>query len=222
VTAENVFRFSRAYQLYYQGRFDFQKYKGRFPAPPLIKQKDRRFYHKIAQQLADPEVHALFTIGYFYDPKIYIATLTQREWTQSAVAFAARWQNGRPFYEAELYNLAKQMEDRDVIKWLYEPAIPECMQEAFGGEMALDTACMIMLIPQKQLGYNWAAYWSNQKDGGLGVTPLLERLKKADQLLYAQRPGWRVLSHSLMEYFWKEINKTSLTPPQETSSELFA
>src|ERR1043166_8744370 len=164
MTAENVFRLSRAYQLYYQGRFDFKKYKGNFPAPPLIKQKDRRFYHKIAQKLSDPEVHALFTLGYFYNPKVYIVNLATREWQHTAVDFAARWQNGRPLFEAELYNLSKRFLAEDIIKWLYESAIPECMQETMNGEMALDTACMLMLIPQKQLSYNWPEYWSNQKD----------------------------------------------------------
>ncbi len=223
MTAEKVFSFSQAYKLYYQGKFDFQKYKGQMPTPPLIQQKDRQFYHRIANRLSDESVHALFTLSYFHNPKAYIADLVSRECMDAAIKFASRGQNGRPLFESELYDLAKRFEEESILNWLYDNALPPCLQEVMDGSLPLDTACMLLLIPQPRILFDWGKFWLNHPDAGmgLGAAPWVERLKKADQLIFAQRDGWRTLSHALAKEFWAVTVKKEIQIPFKDQSTLF-
>jgi hypothetical protein len=236
MTAEHVFALSRAYQCYYKGTFDFQKYHGKMPCPPLIQQRDRQFYHRIANHLDDATIHALFTLAYFYKPNAYIADLVTRDIWSAANVFASRTQNGRPLFESELYDLSRrfvsvpsEQEGDDapapasIHTWLYANGMPACIQEVIRGDLPLDLACLLLLIPRPTFDYDWPAYWFSRPDAsvGLGPQPWIERLKKADLLIWARRTGWRVLSHELARDFWACIGQPSLAPIQKNQTSLF-
>lgn len=216
MTADNVFKFYRAYKLFFRGSYNFKKYGGKLKAPPLLNQPERRFYHRIAQKLNDAQVHALFTTAFFYKPDAYVADMVSPEAFTRAVAFASRAENGRTLLEHELYDLKKRLDTIDLDTWLYgEPlgvyrsAIPECMQDVISGQLSLDLAAMLFLIPQPALQYHWKAFHSTSV-AQLGVGPWIGSLEKVDTLIMLQRPGWRILSHGLMKDFWASFNVTTL------------
>jgi hypothetical protein len=233
MTAETAFKFYRAYKLFYQGAYDFKKYGGNIKVAPLIKQADRRFYYRISQKLNDAQVHALYTAGFFFQPRAYVSQLVTEDALRAAVVFASRAENGRPLLEADLYTLAKHLRTEDLDGWLYgeqdthgeRSTMPGSLQAVINGELPLDVACLVLLIPQPALGYEWTKYWQSRPDAGFGLGPSvwIDRLLKLDQLLRLQRPGWRMLTHDLARQFWTELHVKSLVPVSQTpATSLFA
>jgi hypothetical protein len=212
MTAENVFKWARVYRLYYAGKYDFKKYKGGMKMPPLIKQPDRVYYYKIAGRLTDAQIHALFLVGFFHNPSAHISDLATPKATAAAVEFCSRGEGGQTVQEHTLYDLSKQLAGKDLDAWLYgewigkeRASMPECVQSVIKGELPLDTAALLLLIPQPEFGYNWMEHFADVEDSGLGLGPWLQRLKRMDQLLVAQRPGWRMLAFHCSGAFWKAI-----------------
>jgi hypothetical protein len=220
MNAETVFRYCRTYKLYYQGTFDFKKFGGKLPMPPLIQQPERKFYYRIAQKLNDAQIHALFTRSYFFNPRAYVTDLSTPDAFTHAVAFASRAENGRTLLEHDLYALRKRLQDVNVDEWLYGELIdgqrsstPACLQEVISGELPLDLACLVLLIPQPELSYDWAATRSTRPiDMAFGPAGLLTRLRKLDTLLWLHRTGWRTMTHPLAKEFWASLNVPSLAP----------
>lgn len=225
MTAENVFKFSRVYKLYYAGKYDFKKYKGGMKMPPLIKQPDRVYYYKIAGRLTDAQIHALFLVGYFFAPNAHISALASPKAIQAAVEFASRGENGRVLLEHDLYELSKKLVGKDLDAWLYgewigdvRASMPECVQSVINGEIPLDLAALLFLVPQPDLGYNWVAQFADQENIGLGIGPWIQRLKRMDMLLKAQRPGWRALAFYLSKVWWESVAKLAPLEPQGNSN----
>lgn len=223
MTAETVFKFARVYKMYYQGRYDFKLYKGGMKMPPLIKQPDRRYYHRFAQKLNDDQIHALFTLGFFFNPRAHVSDFASPDAEKAAVVFASRSENGRTLLEHDLYALSQRLKTVDIDAWLYGEVLsphntralmPPVLQEVINGELALDTACLILLIPQPSLSYHWPAAMEPRDKAcmGLGPSEWIARLKLLDQLLLRQRPGWRNLTWGLASEFWSNLPVTSLAP----------
>lgn len=212
MTAETAFRFARVYKLYYAGKYDFKKYKGNMKMPPLIKQPDRVYYHKLVGRLTDAQIHALFLVGYFFNSQAHISNLVSPKGLSAGVEFATRGEKGREGLELDLYALSKTLADKDLDQWLYgewidgqRSSMPECIQMTINGELPLDLAAMLLLIPQPELHYNWTEHFADTETMGLGIGPWIQRLKKMDQLLVPQRPGWRMLSFYLAKTFWVAV-----------------
>lgn len=231
MTAEQVFKWSRVYRLYYAGKYDFKKYKGGMKMPPLIKQPDRVYYYKIAGRLTDAQIHALFLVGFFFAPTAHISALASPKAIEAGVEFASRGENGRVIMEHTLYDLSKQLATTDLDQWLYgewvddeRASMPECMQDIMSGKLPLDVAACLLLIPQSQFGYNWTEHFKPVEDMGLGIGPWIQRLRRLDYLLPAQRPGWRMLAHELSTAFWTAMARQSSLRPVErqTPAGLFA
>ena len=230
MTADTAFKLCRAYKLFFDGKYNFARYKGGLKMPPLIQQRDRQCYYRIAQKLTDPQIYALFTVAYFFKPKAYVMDLVTPEAFSAGVAFASRAENGATLLEHDLYALTKTLAHTDLDAWLYgeriegtRAAIPECMQMVINGEMPLDSAALVLLIPQPNLEYNWTQEFAATETTGLGLGPWLTRLKKVDQLIRLQRPGWRILSHQLAKEFWVTMKYPVLFRQGEPSSNtLFA
>lgn len=234
MNAEQVSRFYRAYKAFYgTSGYDIFKYHGRIRTPPLIEQPERRFYYRIAQKLSDSQIHALFALGFFFQPKAYVAELATEDAFRAAVAFASRGENGRPLLERDIYAWIQHMRTVDVDAWLYgqrmtgmtRSIMPDCLQEVIQGHLAVDIACLLLLIPQPQYQFNWCEYWAHRPEGitGLGAAPWIDRLKKLDRIIRAMRPGWRMMSHELAKHAWASLPIQSLAPtavPQEDT--LFA
>jgi len=211
MTAENVFRFYRAYKFYYQGKYDMRKY-GAMRTPPLINQHDRRFYYRISQKLDDAQIHGLFTTQFFFNPHAYVADMVTPDAFSEAMSFAGRAENGRTLLDHDLYELGKRLRSIDLDEWLYgewvgdqRASSPECLQEVIGKSIPLDVASIVLLIPRKAVGYDWVTYHESRPSLGLGPGPWIARLKCADQLIRLQRQGWRMLAWELSEQFWQSV-----------------
>ena len=227
MTAEQAFKFARVYKLYYAGKYDFKKYKGNMKMPPLIKQPDRVYYHKLAGKLTDAQIHALFLVGYFFNPAAHISSLVTPNGMTAAVEFATRGEQGRTLLEHDLYELSKTLSGKDLDQWLYgewldgqRASMPECIQMTINGELPLDLAAMLLLIPHPELHYNWPDHFADVETMGLGIGPWIQRLRKMDQLIVPQRPGWRMLSFYLAKQFWTAVagHNTGTLAPQGNQS----
>lgn len=224
MTPEAVFKAYRAYRLYYNDKFDFQKYRGKIKTPPLLQQPDRRFFYRISQKLQDRQIHALFVFGFFYKPAAYIADLATPDAFSKALLHASRAENGRTLLEHDLYDLRRRVPKPALDAWLYgelldngeRAMMPGCLQDLMNGELAPDLACLLLLIPQPQWGFQWTQFFPTSD---FGAQPWVERLKKLDQLIRMHRPGWRILSHELAKTFWTQYasNETSLAPYATTT-----
>jgi hypothetical protein len=226
MTPESVFSLYRAYKFYYSGKhLDFDRYIN-IRIPPLIQQRERQFYYRIAQRLNDTTVHALFTVGFFFAPKAHVTALATPDAFSAALSFAGRTENGDTLLQHDLYELKKRLTDNtagsnyfgvDLAAWLYgEPGelIPTCVQDIINGDLPLDVACMLLLVPQPSMSYNWpVAMAAHPDDAGLGASPWIDRLKKVDQLLRLHRPLWRQTAHRLSKEFWHSLASPSLAPP---------
>lgn len=220
MTAENAFKFFRAYKLFFAGQYDFKTYGGNLKMPPLINQKDRQFYYKVSQKLGDAQIHALYAHTLFFNPRAHISECVSPDRQADALVFASRAENGPEMLKRDLYELAKQLHKEDLRDWLYGEegtAIPPCLQQVINKEIPLDIACLLFLIPQEQHDYNWATYWTTRPDSdfGLGAKQWIECLYKIDQLLYLpggvmHRPAWRQNSHKLAKAFWGALCQTPL------------
>lgn len=220
MTADTVFKFYRVYKLYYQGTYDFKKYRGNLKMPPLIQQPERRFYYRIAQKLTDPQVHALYSTGFFFNPRAYVTDLATPAAFTAAVSFASRAENGRTLMEADLYELRKRLQDVDLDAWLYgefigheRATIPGCLQDVISGTLPLDVACAILLIPQPARAFHWTTFWQPTT---FGAHVWVERLRLLDRLLMLQRPGWRSTNYDLAKDFWATMGQAPLSPIQRT------
>lgn len=221
MTASHVFKFYRAYKFFFGGKhFDITRYEN-IPCPPLIEQRDRSFYYRISQRVNDATVHALFTIGFFFNPRAHVSTLATPENFSAALAFAGRAENGTTQLTHDLYELAKRFNTYESIDvWLYgekdnghRALIPPCIQEVISGELPLDLACLLLLIPQPDLSYHWLnSIELDSDDMGLGVIPWSDRLQKVDQLLRVHRPMWRLHSQQIAKAFWHSFALSSLAP----------
>jgi hypothetical protein len=216
MTAEQVFRLYRAYKFFYSGD---QPNFGALRHPVFAKQRDRQFYYRLAQKAGDAQIHALFMAGFFYHPHAYVADLVTPEAQMAALRFANRTENGTTLLEHELHDLKKRL-PADLQGWLYGldeygkvlSAVPSCLHYVVTGELAADLACLLLLIPQRHLQYDWPAFWASQPDSGLGSHQLIDRLKKLDQLFNMHRLSWRLTTHTLARQFWTELGVDSLAP----------
>lgn len=229
MNAEQVFKFCRAYKMFYQGKFDFKNYGGRAAifTPPLINQPERRHYYRISQKLNDDQIHALFTIGYFRNPRAYVTDLSTPEALTEALAFSARGENGRHVLESDLYELSKRLKDLDVDDWLYgekidgtRATVPGCVQDIEAGTLSPDVACLVLLIPQPDKGYQWFKYMTDRPDL-LGDSARAQRLLYLDRLLKAHRTGWRGMTHELAKNFWAQFEQPLSPAPVNTPASLF-
>jgi hypothetical protein len=232
MTAEDCFKLYRGYKFFYDGSCKFSA-DGRpiLKHPPLLKQFDRQYYHRLANKLNDATIHALFTVGFFHNPRAHISDLATPAAQKAAFRFAGRGENGLPLLESDFYELARPYmepgDDKEALlrSWLYgdaDTSLPECLMQVIHEKLPLDLACILFLIPQRDLNYNWAAYWKAKPDLGLGVHPWLTRLERTDQLLRMQRVGWRMDSHQLAKSFWNSLGIQSLAPiVPDTTNALF-
>jgi hypothetical protein len=217
MSPETVFKLYRAYKAYYNGGYDFARYKGNIRTPPLIQQPDRRFYYRIAQKLQDTQIHALFTQGFFFNPRAWIADFATPDALSKGLAFASRGENGQTLFEHDLYDLSKYLQTVDLDAWLYgeilgssRAAMPECMQDVISGRFSPDLACAVLLIPQPHLDYQWTKFWFKTD---FGASSWVERLRKLDTMLYTHRTGWRFMTHTVVKPFWNElVRPKSLAP----------
>ncbi len=231
MTPNEIFRLYRGYKFFYDDAAKFtNEGKPILKHPPLESQHDRQYFHRLAHKLADNVVHALFTVGFFYNPRAHVSELTSPEALKLALVFAGRGENGPTMLSHDLYDLSRPYmepgDDKEALlrTWLYGErgqVIPDCLMSVINGNMALDVASLIFLIPQPTLDYNWSAHWLALPDLGLGAQPWIRRLLKTDQLLRMQRPWWRVASHTLAREFWDSMSLTSLAPVSEESKSLY-
>jgi hypothetical protein len=212
VTAETAFKFYRVYRLFFQGRYDLVRYKGSMKMPPLIQQRDRVFYHKIANKLNDVQVHALYSIIFFHNPTAYVTDCVTPEAFSAAVAFAARAESGRTLLDAECYELKKTLQGVNLDDWLYgekiegvRTSMPECMQMVISKALSPDLAAILLLVPQKAQEYEWVKWHRAQPGAGLGVQAWITRLQALDQLVKLARTGWRSMAWDISEKFWKDF-----------------
>lgn len=222
MTAESAFKFYRAYKLFYAGSYDFKTYGGNLKMPPLINQQDRQFYYKVAQKLGDAQIHALYAQVFFFNPRAHISECVSSERQKDALRFSSRAENGIELLKRDLYELAKQLREEDVLTWLHGEAgtaIPPCLQQVINKEIPLDIASLLFLVPHQEYGHNWAHYWTTRPDSdfGLGAKQWIERLYKIDQLFHLpgplQRPSWRMTAFKLSRAFWGALGVSSLTAP---------
>jgi hypothetical protein len=231
MTAENAYKLYHAVKLFYQGKYDPKKYNWSLPTlPPFDKQRDRHFFSRIAQKLNTAEIHGLYTVGFFHKVNAYVADLVTPDWMMSATRFVARGQNGRAQLESDLYDLSKKLEHVDLDAWLYgdvidgqRTLIPGCLQMVSDGELDIDVAALVLLIPQPHLSYDWSGEMQRRPMHlSFGPISLPRKLQTADRLINYNRPGWRLLSQSVAADFWKATGIESLAPAAiETKPSLF-
>lgn len=241
MTSEEVFRYYRAYKFYYSGTLG-QATKGigyyaAIKCPELLAQQDRQFYWRLAQRLSSNTIHALFTVGFFHNPKAHISALATPEAISAGIAFESRAQNGETLLNADLYELQKKWIEETVCqcsisllinidRWLYGETdngqrvqMPGCLQEVINETLPVDLACLLLLVPRPEFNYQWLKDISPDPMG-LGSGPWIDRLQKLDLLLREQRPDWRVLSHKLSGEFWRSVDPgrqlETLTPMTPT------
>jgi hypothetical protein len=232
MTADQVFVLYRAYKFFYKAKAptDLETYT-EIRCPPLIDQRDRHFFYRIAQRLNDDTIHALFITSNFYNPGAYISAIATPDAFEQAMVFASRGQNGATLLRHDLYELKKRFigEYVDgvapileyVTDWLYgiNAIIPPVIQDVVARDLPLDLACLLLLVSQKDLGYQWLRD-TLPDDSGLGSGPWIDRLKKADRLISFIRPGWRQTAQTLSAEFWHSLG-VPITPavrPQPEAS----
>lgn len=228
MTSEHVFRLYRAYKFFYGSKdTEFRKFLG-IQLPDLQSQRDKTFYHRISQKLNDQTIHALFTWGFFFHPNAHVSMLATPEAFQHAMVFASRQQNGDTQLVHDFYELRKRLNYDTLDTWLYgemlpdgtRAAMPECLQDLIRGDIALDFACLLLLIPQTALHFNWVADMELESDDSdLGSAPWIHRLHRADMLIRFQRPMWRADSRRLSTEFWQGMALPSLAPKSPKSLE---
>jgi hypothetical protein len=225
MTAEAVFKFYRAYKFFYRpgGYNDLARYAA-ITCPPLIQQRERQFYYRISQQLNDSTIHALYTYGFFFNPGAHVSALATPDAFSAALSFAGRAENGTTLLQHDLYELKKRLSSglvsAGIDTWLYgeldstgnRPMMPPCVQDIISKDLPLDIAALVLLIPQKDLDLHWGMEMWRENDMGLGAQLWIDRLKKLDLLLRANRPGWRMQSHELARDFWHAFDLLSLAP----------
>lgn len=227
MTPEHVFMYAKSYKLYFAGdKYDFLKYQGHTKTPALITQRDRQFYYRLSTKLNDNEIHAAFLLSYFYKPTAYIADICAPESISAAVSFAAKAENGVRQLAHDLYDLRKRLPVEELHDWLYAPegaSIPHAIAALVSKELPIDLACLLLLIPQPECDLHWTSYWEQREPlfTSFGVRPWIQRLRKADQLLYWRRPQWRQHTHALAERFWTSYEH-SLAPIRKEQESLFA
>jgi hypothetical protein len=227
MTSEQVFKLYRGYKFYYAGTVRFDHGQPVLRHPPFIDQPDRQFYYRLSVKMSDDAIHALFATAFFFDPTLHASKLVSPEMQKLGLYYAARAENGTTLYRHELYELAKQLSTaEDIDAWLYgereghiRADMPGCLQAVISGELALDLACMLLLVSQPHLDYNWPAYWSHRTSCSIGLGPheWITRLSKLDQLFNMQRSGWRATTHELADEFWNTRGRP-LAPLPTTDS----
>jgi hypothetical protein len=225
MSPEHVFTLAKAYRMYFStDTYDFIKYRGHIKTGPLIQQRDRQFYYRLSTKLNDEQIHATLLMTHFFKPTAYITDVVTPEAVDAGIALSSRAENGITVLKHDLYEVRKRLKPRLLDEWLYAPMIdgqrsvmPTSLSEVMSRILPLDLACLLLLIPQPDKGYNWPVYWERRegKKSSLGVMPWLTRLRKADQLLNLVRPSWRQMTHKLADAFWASYRLSSLTPEQE-------
>lgn len=228
MTAERVFKLYRAYKFFYDGKFDFAKYRGNLTCPPLDQQRDRQYYHRLANKLTDTAIHAMFTYGFFFKPQAHVSEFVSPEQLTEALVLSGRAENGHPLLQADIYTIHKRLPADKLDDWLYGAIgktglrdwMPGCLSDVIGKRMPLDLACMVLLIPQEDRHYDWTTYWEHHPAATmpLGPFPWIDRLKKLDQLFNVQRPAWRHTSHHFAKTFWSAY--TGSLAPQVLQQEV--
>lgn len=230
MTAEQVFQWYRGYKFFYEDKYDFKKYNWNPPpAPPLIRQRDRQFYYRIAQKMTDVQIHALFSRTFFFDPKAYVSTMVSPDAQSAALAFASRAENGEILIQHDLYALKKRLAGEDLQSWLYgieddgktQLMMPGVLQDVISKELPLDIACILLLVPVPALSYHWKTHFVGLPDMGLGPNAWIARLYQLDAILNHQRTGWRMFAHRIAGDFWSSLNVPSLAPVKHTVPSLF-
>lgn len=230
MTPENVMMFCKSYRMYFSTeKYDFIKYQGHVKVSPLIEHKDRRAFYRLSQKLNDAQIHATLLLTHFHNPTAYVTDAIDPVRMQEGVAFASRAENGTRVLLNDLYEIRKSFKDTDLLDvWLWgrelpsggRAAIPECLNQVVKGSLSLDLASLLLLIPQTPT-LNWPAIWDARETPRkvFGACNIIDRLKKADQLINWQRPGWRHQSHKIAHAFWSSF--PSLPEPPEVSRSLF-
>lgn len=223
--------YAKAYRLYFSGSYDFIKYRGHIATPPLIKQRDRQFYYRLSKKLNDEQIHATLLLTFFHQPRGFVGDACTPEAMTAGVRFASRAENGLELLKHDLYDVRKRVSAATVAEWLYgevsddgyRSQIPPCMGEVIAQSLPLDLACILLLIPQPTLAYDWTQYWSTQTTAltAFGVAPWIDRLRKVDQVLHQQRPHWRTHGHLLSTGFWHSYAAGTLTAPAAEMTPLF-
>lgn len=231
MTAEHVFKLYRAYKFFYDGKDIFRDGKIVLKHPPFEQQHDRNYFYRISQKLNDGSIHALFTLGFFYHPRAHVSDFVSPDAFSQALAFASRYENGAPLFRAEFHELAKILAQTDLDGWLYgernergeRALMPGCLQAVVAGQLQADSAALLLLVPQKELNFNWPTYWSERMttDSGLGPVLWIDRLKRLDQLVNMNRPAWRTFTWTLAKEFWTSLNVESLAPREIPTASLF-
>ena len=226
MTAEQVYKLSKAYRLYFTADYDIFKYKWAVKTPPLIQDTRRQFYHRLANKLSDTQIHATLTVAHFFKPEIFITDIVSQEHIDAGVQFDSRRENGTQLYCRDLYDLRKRVKVRDLDEWLYgaftdgqRSGVPGCISDILNRSLPLDLACLLLLVPRPELDYQWVKYWEEREPQmtSFGVRPWIERLKKVDRLLQYQRTGWRQDTHRLSKIFWAS---SYLTPAHSSFAPL--
>lgn len=214
MTAEQVFKLYRGYKFFYQGHSRFSKDgTAILTHPPLLKQFDRQYYHRISHKMSDAQIYALFTLGFFFNPTAHVSDLMTPAAQKAAFAFAGRLENGAEVLRSDLYDLGKRLAGEDLPEWLYGSdgsTMPPVLGDVINGVLPLDLACLLLLIPQQALAFDWLGYWAKQPDYGLGAHTWIHRLKKADQLIQMRHPHWRMMTHTLAREFWDSLGIQTL------------
>lgn len=230
MTAEQVQMYAKAYRLYFSGSYNFPKYKGQIATPPLLKQRDRQFYYRLAKKLDDEQIHATLLLTYFYKPQGFIGDACTPEAISAGIRFASRVENGLELLKSDLYELRKRLTPDILTDWLYgEPLadgtrsqIPPCLGEVIAETLPLDVACILFLIPQPSIHYHWIDYWNTQPSAqsSFGIAPWIDRLQKVDQIIHWRRLQWRRHGHLLSRGFWMSYQRV-LDPPCDERVSLF-
>lgn len=222
MTPEQVCLLYRAYRLYYQDKYDFAKYKGKMKDPGNISAThEYGMYRRIATKLNDEQVHALFTLGFYYHPSAYIADFAGDDALKNAIRFAERHRHGDVLYDAEIGQLLNAInhDGHDMQAWLYgvdlgngqRASMADVIDDIAHGIVSPDMACMLLLVPYENL--NWPQYWKDRGEPipGLGMITAIRQLERLDRLLYIQRTAWRTIAYDVNLRFWPNVRHNIYT-----------
>lgn len=229
MTAEQVYKISKAYRLYFTADYDIFKYRWNVKTGPFMQEPRRQFYYRLANRLSDTQIHATLTVAHFFKPEIYITDIVNQEHLDAGVLFDSRRENGMQLYCNDLYTLRNTVKGKDLDAWLYgafidgeRSSVPGCLTDILNRSLPLDLACLLLLVPRPESDYNWIKYWEQREPSvtSFGVRPWIERLMKVDRLLQEQRINWRGTAHKLSKTFWPSYK--SLAPVEHEEVGLFA
>lgn len=222
MTPEDVFECYRAYKFHYAGTYDYLKYRGKIKSPALIDQRDRTYFHRIANRLTDPAIHALFMYGFFFSPKAHISELATTDMLSQGLVWSGRIENGYPLLKADVYKLTQRIHPDALDNWLYgaihtngtRDTMPGCVRDIIGKRLPIDLAASLLLVPIPERSYAWITYWEQHEAVSLqlGPFPWITRLQQFDMLLHYQWAAWRTVSYTIAHETWAHYTDIDITP----------